>query len=53
MFGLDLAAVFFWLPDPICPGKSTLLRAIGLNTVLAHLGAPVCATAMSLSHNAD
>jgi hypothetical protein len=25
-------------------GKSTLLRAIGVNTVLAHVGAPVCAT---------
>ncbi|MGI9516814.1 MAG: MutS-related protein, partial [Pirellulaceae bacterium] len=30
-------------------GKSTLLRAIGLNTVLAHLGAPVCAVSMNLS----
>jgi ABC-type multidrug transport system fused ATPase/permease subunit len=30
-------------------GKSTLLRAIGLNVVLAHLGAPVCARSMSLS----
>ncbi len=30
-------------------GKSTLLRAIGLNVVLAHLGAPVCAARMSLS----
>src|SRR5205823_13534587 len=26
-------------------GKSTLLRAIGLNAVLAHAGAPVCASA--------
>lgn len=25
-------------------GKSTLLRAVGVNTVLAHAGAPVCAT---------
>lgn len=30
-------------------GKSTLLRSIGLNVVLAHLGAPVCAASMSLS----
>ncbi|HEY4131693.1 MAG TPA: hypothetical protein VGM50_13830 [Gemmatimonadaceae bacterium] len=30
-------------------GKSTLLRAIGLNTVLAQLGAPVSATSMHLS----
>jgi DNA mismatch repair ATPase MutS len=29
-------------------GKSTLLRAIGLNTVLAQAGAPACATALSL-----
>ena len=30
-------------------GKSTLLRAIGANTVLAQLGAPVCAKSMTLS----
>ena len=29
-------------------GKSTLLRAIGVNAVLAHAGAPVCATALAL-----
>jgi hypothetical protein len=29
-------------------GKSTLLRAIGLNVVLAQMGAPVCARAMAL-----
>jgi hypothetical protein len=29
-------------------GKSTLLRAIGVNVVLAQAGGPVCATAMSL-----
>jgi len=29
-------------------GKSTLLRAIGLNIVLAQAGAPVCAAAMTL-----
>ncbi len=29
-------------------GKSTLLRAIGLNAVLAHAGAPVCATAFRM-----
>ncbi|MGH7575483.1 MAG: MutS-related protein [Longimicrobiales bacterium] len=29
-------------------GKSTLLRAIGLNVVLAHAGAPVCAQRMRL-----
>jgi len=30
-------------------GKSTLLRAVGLNTVLAWAGAPVCAAALALS----
>jgi hypothetical protein len=29
-------------------GKSTLLRALGLNTVLAQAGAPVCATSLRL-----
>lgn len=29
-------------------GKSTLLRSIGLNVVLAQAGAPVCATALSM-----
>lgn len=29
-------------------GKSTLLRTVGLNVILAHLGAPVCATSLSL-----
>jgi MutS-like protein len=29
-------------------GKSTLLRAIGLNTVLAQAGAPVCATSFAM-----
>lgn len=29
-------------------GKSTLLRAIGLNVVLAHAGAPVCASSLVL-----
>ena len=30
-------------------GKSTLLRSVGLNTVLAWAGAPVCATHLSIS----
>lgn len=30
-------------------GKSTLLRAIGVNSVLAHCGAPVCAGSLRLS----
>jgi len=31
-------------------GKSTLLRTVGLNLVLAYAGAPVCAAAMKASH---
>jgi DNA mismatch repair ATPase MutS len=31
-------------------GKSTYLRSIGLNTVLAQAGAPVCAESVRLSH---
>jgi hypothetical protein len=31
-------------------GKSTLLRAVGINAVLALAGAPVCARRLSLSH---
>jgi hypothetical protein len=31
-------------------GKSTLLRAIGVNTVLAYAGAPVCAKSFHLPH---
>lgn len=31
-------------------GKSTFLRTCGVNTVLALSGAPVCATALTLSH---
>jgi len=30
-------------------GKSTFLRSLGINTVLAQMGAPVCATHMSMS----
>lgn len=30
-------------------GKSTLLRAVGVNAVLAYAGAPVCASALSLT----
>ena len=31
-------------------GKSTFLRSLGVNTVLAQMGAPVCASALQLSH---
>ena len=40
----------FWiLSGSNMSGKSTLLRAIGLNAVLAYTGAPVCAQALRLS----
>lgn len=31
-------------------GKSTLLRAIGVNAVLANVGGPVCATSLRMGH---
>jgi hypothetical protein len=31
-------------------GKSTFLRAVGVNTVLAMMGSPVCATSLTVSH---
>lgn len=37
------------LSGPNMAGKSTLLRALGLNVVLAQCGAPVCCHAMELS----
>lgn len=39
---------FLFVTGSNMSGKSTLLRAIGLDIVLAHAGAPVCARAMSL-----
>lgn len=39
---------FLLLTGSNMSGKSTLLRAIGVNLVLAQAGAPVCAKAMSL-----
>lgn len=40
---------FLFLTGSNMSGKSTLLRAIGLNAVLAQAGGPVCARGMSLS----
>lgn len=37
------------LEGPNMSGKSTLLRAVGLNAVLAQCGCPVCATRLSMS----
>jgi hypothetical protein len=39
---------FLFVTGSNMSGKSTLLRAIGVNAVLAQAGAPVCATAMRL-----
>lgn len=39
---------FLFVTGSNMSGKSTLLRAIGINAVLAQAGAPVCATAMTL-----
>jgi len=39
---------FLFVTGSNMSGKSTLLRAIGLDVVLANTGAPVCARAMSL-----
>jgi DNA mismatch repair ATPase MutS len=47
--GLDAAQALIIVSGPNMAGKSTLLRAIGLNVVLAQCGAPVCCTSLSLS----
>ena len=46
---LNAANALIMVSGPNMAGKSTLLRAIGLNAVLAQCGAPVCAHAFSLS----
>jgi DNA mismatch repair ATPase MutS len=40
---------FYLIGGSNMAGKSTMLRAIGLNAVLAYAGAPVCAKSMQLS----
>lgn len=42
------AATLLLITGSNMSGKSTLLRAIGLNAVLAQAGAPVCATAFAM-----
>jgi hypothetical protein len=42
------AGTFLLVTGSNMSGKSTLLRAIGVNVTLAQAGAPVCASAMSL-----
>ena len=46
---LDSAERFYLISGSNMAGKSTLLRAIGLNAVLAFAGAPVRATSLSLT----
>lgn len=46
---LDKDRQLIMLSGPNMAGKSTLLRAIGLNVVLAQAGAPVCATGLRMS----
>jgi DNA mismatch repair ATPase MutS len=46
---LDAAHALIIVSGPNMAGKSTLLRAIGLNVVLAQCGAPVCCTKLNLS----
>jgi hypothetical protein len=46
---LDAAHPLIIVSGPNMAGKSTLLRAIGLNVVLAQCGAPVCCRSFSVS----
>jgi hypothetical protein len=46
--GLGPKGRFVLITGSNMSGKSTLLRAVGLNVVLAHAGAPVCARAVTL-----
>ena len=45
---LGPAGTFLLVTGSNMSGKSTLLRAVGVNTALAQAGGPVCATALSL-----
>lgn len=47
---LNAATRFILVSGSNMSGKSTYLRSIGLNTVLARVGAPVCAESLRLSH---
>jgi hypothetical protein len=46
---LDAAHPLIIVSGPNMAGKSTLLRAVGLNVVLAQCGAPVCCRSFSVS----
>lgn len=47
---LNAATRFILVSGSNMSGKSTYLRSIGLNTVLAQTGAPICAARLRLSH---
>lgn len=46
---LDDATKFYVVSGSNMAGKSTLIRTVGLNAVLAYAGAPVCAMSLRLS----
>ena len=46
---LDATHALIIVSGPNMAGKSTLLRAVGLNVVLAQCGAPVCCSGLKLS----
>jgi MutS domain V len=46
---IDSKHALIIVSGPNMAGKSTLLRAIGINAVLAQCGAPVCCTSLALS----
>jgi hypothetical protein len=46
---LDSVHALMIVSGPNMAGKSTLLRALGLNVVLAQCGAPVCCSSLTLS----
>jgi len=47
--GLEASTSFYLISGSNMAGKSTLLRSIGINAVLAYAGAPVRAASLSLS----
>ncbi len=47
--GLGGAAKFYLISGSNMSGKSTLLRSVGTNAVLAYAGAPVCARSLRLT----
>ncbi len=48
-FSMDGQGSLFIITGPNMAGKSTFLRTLGVNSVLAFAGAPVCAAAMEVS----